>query len=68
MENVKFNTKCINFGYRFSQKRDPMEKFGFHIRNQRPQISLKHIMVCQSQKISFILLASVINVNDTLPY
>ena len=38
MENVKFNTKCTNFGYRFSQKRDPTEKFGFHIRNQRPRI------------------------------
>ena len=47
IENVKFNTKCTNFGYRFSQKHDPMEKFGFHIRNQRPQ---KHIMVCQLQK------------------
>ena len=59
-EKCKIEHKMYNFEYRIYQKRGPMEKFGFHIRNQRPQLSHKYIMVCQSQKISFIVLASVI--------
>ena len=34
---------CEKHVYQISRKRDPIEKNGFHIRNQRPQISQNQI-------------------------